>query len=231
LNGSDGNLHTFEINQDWFLYQLFQYFVRAFPLDHSGSPVVGGFERILNGTTDNPFYASNLEEYCYLYQVRPDLLSLRISKTINTYWMAAMFGYNLGASLDPSTVGFDSALTVYNTTVVVEKLERFFACNRAWLSALMVATFVMIFTSFVNLVLNLVRQAPLSTDFLTALTKGHFDQTRIQLASYLDSETMSARLTTTRIKIGDGRPMEETGKIVIGQSEFTETLRDGRVYR
>jgi len=218
-------------DQLYFMEFLFPRIANAFPLSHDGTPESGAMENILQNGFSQNLFVGNEQQNIFLYEVGADVLSLRLSQIINTYWNAAMFGNDIASNLNPSQNGFDHALAVSRSDAVIVTSEKFFGCNRSWLTVFLLATLSMIVTSVASFGLNFLRHAPISTDFLTALVKGELGETGDRLGSYLDSEEITRRLKGTHLMIGDGCPTEETGKVVIRQGVFVDKLRNGRVYR
>jgi hypothetical protein len=209
---------------------LFGRVAHAFPLTHTGTPESGGLENILNSYSRSLFIKP-LGEKILLYTVGADLLSVRLSQIINTYWNAEVFGNNVAGNLDIAQNKFDSGLAVLQSDAVMETPTRYFHCDRRWLALFILATVSMIATSISSFGLNFLRHAPSSTDFLTALVKGQLGDVGESLGSYLDSDEMTRRLKKFRLMIGDSRPEEKVGRVVITQSVRIDRLHNGRVYQ
>jgi hypothetical protein len=217
-------------DQEYFMEWLFSRMAYAFPLTHSGTPESGGLENMLNNYSRSLFMDPDDGEVL-LYTVGADVLSVRLSQIINTYWNVEVFGNNVAGNSDIAQKKFDPGLTVFQSDAVMETPTRYFHCDRRWLALFILATVSMIATSISSFGLNFLRHTPISTDFLTALVKGQLSDVGESLGSYLDSDEMTRRLKRFRLMIGDSRPKEKVGRVVITQSVRVDRLHNGRVYQ
>ena len=215
----------------WFLTFL----TEAFPLSHGGTMEPSVFEIFLNDSTQDPFNPVAVYDSFNLYELGADELALRLKQILNTYWVAL--------SAESSLTGFGTAnLTqlgdynlIGNTTFALNATATFYYwtdflhCDIPWLVILCLATIIMFSATVVSIVFTHLYDGPEATDFISALTRSY----RVPVLGhglYLDGDDLVRQLKDVELKIGDARPGDEVGQIVIGPSELLGDLERNRHY-
>lgn len=215
----------------WFL----TYLTEAFPLNHKATIEPTVFEIFLNDSTQDPFNTVAPYESFNLYELGADELALRLKQILNTYWVAL--------SAESSLTGFDAAnLTqlgdynaVANTTFSLNATATFYnwtdflQCDMPWLIVLCLATIIMFSAAVVSIVFTHLYDGPEATDFISALTRSYHVPV-LEHGSYLGGDDLVRQLKDVELKIGDARPENEVGQIVIGPSELLGHLERNRHY-
>lgn len=113
-------------------------------------------------------------------------------------------------------------MTVYTT-------EEYLYCDKSWLSALFFATLVLLCSTICSAWLRMITVGPDTLDLVSALTRVN-DITVPATGSHLDGDKRSRLMRDLRVRLGDRRPGEEVGSVVIGQAFQVGELREGRLY-
>jgi hypothetical protein len=208
-------------------------FLNAFPIAHPGSiDSQGTLEAYLSSQSgSNPFSSQYLTAGINLYTIGKDQISQRLNVLMNTFWIGSNA---LSAAAGAFNTSYEYLASLYlndnlmNTTATVHVNS--FHCNSAWLSVLVIATLVMIFSSLISIGVNLMRTGTTDfTDFTWVLTHGEFIPPALH--SYLDVHGTLKALPHTKVRVGDAQPNKPFGKAVIAeQGELLGKLTRDRVF-
>ncbi|KAF1991237.1 hypothetical protein K402DRAFT_389416 [Aulographum hederae CBS 113979] len=95
---------------------------------------------------------------------------------------------------------------------------------------LCLSTLMILLAAIAAPILSAFQLAPDCTDFLSALTLSEGCEL-MEGGTYLDLNARARLLKDVRLKIGDGDPGGDVGKVVIGREADLEDLKGGRLYQ
>ncbi|KAI9737977.1 MAG: hypothetical protein M1834_009347 [Cirrosporium novae-zelandiae] len=199
-------------------------FVEAFPLTHDGTPYPSALELyLMNGS--NAAILSDADEQVDLGSVGAEKVAFRLSQILNTYWMAASFSSAVVGAPQNNIENY-----TLNTTAIVQNPEKYLHTDLRWLAILCIAITVMFCATLLSGTFAFLSIGPDATDYLSAWTRSH-QAISLPGGSYLDAEERIRLLKDVELQIGDSRPEEEVGNIVIGPVQSVSRLETGRLYK
>jgi hypothetical protein len=120
-----------------------------------------------------------------------------------------------------------------NITADTQSEDCFLTYDPVWLAVLMASSLAMLAAGVATMVLNLKRRGPGVLDSFTSLLKDNPYVSEETGPSTEDSSEKVRRLRKTRVMLGDIRPLEVTGYIVVTtrtDGDSVQLLRSGRLY-
>lgn len=218
-------LHRIESDVDsWCGHQLASFAKRRFEIKHVN------LERYLQDASHNAWTADIALGQSYLHGLAPETVASRLSQVLNTYWIVSVFTGNVAGAYNTT----DYELSLMNHTLSTDATDLRYAytihCDRNWHAIFCVSVLVLFCASSLSAVVTLLRIAPDTADFVSALKRSD-GSARLESGSSLDPYNRVRLLKNMRLRIGEASSEEGAGLVVIGQAEDVNVLQLVRTYR
>lgn len=216
-----------------FLTEYFLWwFAQAIPITHDGTPYYDAFSYFLNDSSVNPF-SKSYEPLADLASLGATELASRLEQVINAYWIAhsALAGVinlnNINLTQYLQLSGNDTPLLA-NASATLLDSKTILKCDDRWLSALYLATVVMMAAAAASLTFNLLYGGPEVCDFTSALMRS-YRMPEIERGTF-SGDDLVRQLKDVSIKVGDASAEDDVGRIMIGPQEVVGNLDGERFY-
>jgi hypothetical protein len=170
-----------------------------------------------------------------LYEVPGPEFSERLTRVMNTYWIAANGRDSIltnSTSLDNNPAGFPGS--VLNTTVNITITEEQFVCHNNWLAVLLISSAVLLIIATLDLVLKYLIIGPDVFGTISSMTRDNQEIPQAEGGTFLDGYERTRLLRSLRVRLGDVKPDQGIGHIALAtldREEKVERMKKGRLYQ
>ncbi|KAI9889592.1 MAG: hypothetical protein M1814_005195 [Vezdaea aestivalis] len=165
-----------------------------------------------------------------------DLISLRFTQLINTYWTNTIAPFAIAGDFRLAR-DRDSQRRNYNTDNVIESRltisKRILVCNYGWFAILLVCSVVLFLASLTTSVLSAYRYGPDVLDRFSSLLRDSEYAGIPHESSIEDAVDQAIRLRNVKVRMGDVKPESEVGYAAIGRCDgdnAPQRLKSDKLY-
>lgn len=172
-----------------------------------------------------------------LTMLEPGILSERLTRLFNSYWLAGAFpvyvaaGGALSGGVNISTLG--QTYMIYNTSAnIVAALEDIYVCDDVWLAFLVVSSLVLCICGIVSTIVGVFNISPDIFGFVSTLTRDNPLVPQAYGGSGLDGDSRTRLMKGVKVRLGDVEPDRDVGHIALADMALVNVkrLRKGRLY-